>query len=430
VTDVMHETRLTEAVASLRAGGEEAILAAVARVAPELEARAAENDRLGVFPKESIDLLWASGLGSLTIPREDGGIGAELTTVARAIEALAMADAAATLILVWTLLFYRMVNGPESPWPAELRRTMNAAALHGPALGNFLNVEPQLGSSSRGGLVQTRATPVTLQDGSPGWRINGRKIYSTGSNGLQWMVTTAHTEDDPEGLRVGQFLIPGDTPGIEVVETWNHMGMRATASNDVVFTDVDIPLDHGIGLQLYDEGARTSLKPDAAGTLASVIVLVIVIYQGVAKASRDGLLRFLNDRIPANLGAALATLPRFQEAVGEIEALIYANDRLIYDLTRRVDHAAVDHSPPPSLGEVGLVKVLVSRNVLTTTERALALMGNPGLTRDNVLERHHRDALCSRIHTPQDDMVLTNTGKAALAAADSLQTTSQETADE
>ncbi|MES1247153.1 MAG: acyl-CoA dehydrogenase family protein [Actinomycetota bacterium] len=415
MTGATAETTPTERAAALRDGGDHAVLEAVARIAPELEARAAENDRLGVFPTESIDLIWSAGLGSLTVPRDAGGVGAELTTVARAVEALARADAAATLILVWTLLFYRLVNGPESPWPQELRDLLNESVAHGPALANFLNVEPQLGSSSRGGLVQTTAARIELPDGSPGWRVNGRKIYSTGSNGLRWLVATAHTEDDPEGLRVGQFLIPGDTPGIEVVETWDHLGMRATASNDVVFTDVDIPLGHAVGLTVYDEGAPNGLKGDASGTLASVIVLVIAIYQGVAKASRDALVAFLRDRKPANLGASLATLPRFQEAVGDIEALLYANDRLIYDLTGRVDRAAAGTSPPPTLGEVGLVKVVVSRNVLATTERALALAGNPGLTRSNPLERHYRDALCSRIHTPQDDMVLLTTGKAALA---------------
>jgi alkylation response protein AidB-like acyl-CoA dehydrogenase len=425
VTEVINEKPLSAAIAALRDGGEEAVLATVARIAPKLEARAAENDRLGVYPADSIELLWSQGLGSLTVPREYGGIGAELTTVARAMEVLARADAAVTLIFVWTLLFYRTVNGPESPWPAELRQIVNESVAHGPALGNFLNVEPQLGSSTRGGLVQTSAARITLEDGSPGWRINGRKIYSTGSDGLQWMVATAHTENDPEGLRVGQFLIRGDTLGVEVVKTWDHLGMRATVSNDVVFTDVDIPLNHGIGLYQYRDGSTSSLRPDATGTLVSVIALVIVIYQGVAKASRDALVRFLNDRKPTNLGASLATLPRFQEALGDIEARIYANDRLIYDLTERVDRASNAESQP-SLDEVGWVKVLVSRNVLTTTEQALALSGNPGLMRSNVLERHYRDALCSRIHMPQDDMVLTKTGKAALTAAESREVVGEE----
>jgi alkylation response protein AidB-like acyl-CoA dehydrogenase len=416
MTVTTSDTPLTAAVSQLRDGGEQAVLAAVARIAPELAARAAENDRLGVFPRESIDLIWSTGLGSLTIPRERGGIGVGLTTTARAIEALAREDAGATLVFVWSLLFYRLINGEGSPWPRELTGLVNDSVLQGPALANFLNVEPQLGTSARGGLVETSATRVTLADGSPGWRINGHKIYSTGSSGLRWLVVTAHTpEDDPEGLRVGTFLIPGGTAGIEVVGTWDHLGMRATASNDVIFTDVDIPFEHGIGLGPYTGGTPELLGADPSGTLASTILLVLVIYNGIAKASRDALVRFLNDRRPSNLGSSLAALPRFQEAVGEIEALIYANDRLIFDFTQRFDRrqAEPDSAPPPSRSEVSIIKVLVSRNVITTTERALALTGNPGLTRNHVLERHYRDALCSRVHTPQEDLVLIAAGKAA-----------------
>ena len=62
----------------------------------------------------------------------------------------------------------------------------------------------------------------------------------------------------------------------------------------------------------------------------------------------------------------------------------------------------------------GLAKVVVARNVITVTEQAVALIGNAGLTRHNPLQRHLRDALCSRIHSPQDDTILPNAGRAAL----------------
>jgi len=214
--------------------------------------RAADNDRLGVYPEESIALIWSTALAALTIPVDRGGLGAPIVTTARAIETLAYADAAATLVLVWTLLFHRLINAPGSPWPEALVERVNGDALAGPSLSNFLNVEPQLGTSASGGLVATNAAPVTLPDGSPGWRINGHKIYSTGSNGLRWLVVTGSVQSDgARGVKVGTFLIPGDAPGIQIIETWDHFGMRATASNDIILTDVDVPFDHAIGLQPF-----------------------------------------------------------------------------------------------------------------------------------------------------------------------------------
>jgi alkylation response protein AidB-like acyl-CoA dehydrogenase len=62
-----------------------------------------------------------------------------------------------------------------------------------------------------------------------------------------------------------------------------------------------------------------------------------------------------------------------------------------------------------------LIKHVVTTNVIDTTLKALELTGNPGLSRNNPLERHYRNALCSRIHTPQSDAILATAGKAAFA---------------
>jgi alkylation response protein AidB-like acyl-CoA dehydrogenase len=120
----------------------------------------------------------------------------------------------------------------------------------------------------------------------------------------------------------------------------------------------------------------------------------------------------LNERVPSNLGASLATLPRFQTAVGEIEALLYTNDRLLFGLADEADGRA------PSFETAGavptLAKVVITANVIESLEIALTLTGNPGLSHHHPLQRHYRDALCSRIHTPQDDVVLLGAGKTAL----------------
>ncbi len=269
------QTSLRDTISALRSGGAEAIFAAARAIAPELASRAAENDRLGVYPEESVALIWSTGLGALTIPREKGGLGASLTTTARAIEILAHADAAATLVVVWTLLFHRLIHVPDSPWPKHLIDRVTSDALAGPALSNFLNVEPDLGTSIRGGVVATNAKPVTLADGSPGWRINGHKIYSTGGKGLRWLVVSGSVGSKEAGdLQLGTFLVPGGVHGVEVIETWDQLGMRATASNDIVFHDVDVPFDHAIGLHPYTGQPTRVLGDDPTGSLASTALLI------------------------------------------------------------------------------------------------------------------------------------------------------------
>ncbi|MCY1464396.1 hypothetical protein D9M71_824150 [compost metagenome] len=92
--------------------------------------------------------------------------------------------------------------------------------------------------------------------------------------------------------------------------------------------------------------------------------------------------------------------------VGRIDTLLFANQGLL-------DAAVTGQVDPRHAGQL---KHLVSRNAIQAVELAIEAAGNPGLSRRNPLERHYRDVLCSRIHTPQDDVVLGQVGRAALAA--------------
>jgi alkylation response protein AidB-like acyl-CoA dehydrogenase len=281
------------------------------------------------------------------------------------------------------------------------------SSARGVALINALRVEPELGTPARGGL------PATVAHRLPddrGWRLIGRKTYSTGIPRLRWLAVWART-DDPEPL-VGTFVVEAGTPGYRVEETWDHLGMRATRSDDVIFEGTEIPLDHAV--ELTPVGTLPAAARDP-WFMAWNNLIISSIYNGVAHAARDWLVGYLNERTPSSLGAPLATLPRFQEAVGEIEALLYANDRLLQGSALEVDEG------PDAIGAAGrsgLVKRTATANAIRAVEIGIALIGNPGLSRHHPIERHYRDVLCSRIHTPQDDTIALTAGKAALAPND------------
>jgi alkylation response protein AidB-like acyl-CoA dehydrogenase len=95
--------------------------------------------------------------------------------------------------------------------------------------------------------------------------------------------------------------------------------------------------------------------------------------------------------------------------MGEIQALLYTNERLIYGLAEQMDRDGYD-----AAGETSMAKLVATNNAIKAVDLGLGLIGNPGLSRHNPLERYHRDVLCSRIHVPQDDMVLGMAGRAAL----------------
>ncbi|MFO1109621.1 MAG: acyl-CoA dehydrogenase family protein [Bradyrhizobium sp.] len=377
------------------AGGTDHI-ARAQEIAANFADRAAGHDRDGSFPFENFNELSDAGLLSLTVPAALGGTGAGARAAARVIGIFGRACPSTALVLSMHYINH-LVMARSPTWPGRLSRKLARESVDGLALINALRVEPELGSPSRGGLPATVARRTET-----GWRLTGHKIYSTGAPILKWYAVWART-DEPEP-RVGQFLVPAGLPGTRIVETWNHLGLRASGSHDVIFDEVVIPLDYEIDVRRPEEWRAPDFTQAAAHT-----VFVAAIYDGIARAARDWLVRFLRHRVPSGLGAPLATLPRAQEILGGIEARLVVNARLINGLACDFDDGA-----ELSAGEPNAIKLTVTNNAVAVVEDALSLAGNHGLARSNPLERYHRDVLCGRVHTPQDDSTRIGLGRAAL----------------
>ncbi|WP_036006733.1 acyl-CoA dehydrogenase family protein, partial [Bradyrhizobium yuanmingense] len=165
-----------------------------------------------------------------------------------------------------------------------------------------------------------------------------------------------------------------------------------------------VPLDAEVDLRKPADWRTLDVTQQTVHT-----VFIAAIYDGVARAARDWLINFLKQRVPASLGAPLATLARAQEIVGAIEARLAVNARLIDTAARDFDDG-VDLSA----GESNVIKLTVTNNAVAVVEDALSLTGNHGLSRANPLERHYRDVLCGRVHTPQDDSTRIGLGRLAL----------------
>ena len=360
-------------------------------------ADAAHNDSAARFPADNIARLRQAGLLALTVSKRYGGGGAGLLDTSRVLGALAEGCASTTLILAMQL-FKQAALTRTDLWPEQVQARVSAEAVEQGALINSLRVEPELGSPARGGLPATmiRRTPE-------GWKLSGHKIFATGAPGLRWMDVWARTEDDP--AQVGHVLVRGDAPGIRIVETWDHIGMRATCSHDVLFENVPVANQH-VAVRPLVEWQNADVAQaawNAAGMAA--------IYTGIARAARDWVVDFLRRRVPSGLGAPLATLPRAQEKVGEIEMLLCANARLIGSVASETDYGS-----PTSPNESALIKTMAIENAIRAVELAASLAGNHAHARANPIERHIRDVRCGRVQAPQADAAHVAAGRSVLLA--------------
>jgi len=372
----------------------ESRVAALRHLVKDFASRAAAHDRSGMIALDNLHDLRDAGFLALPVPTAHGGAALDLRDMTDIVAQVALGDPSTALILAMHYLQTGTIVRSRT-WPDALRAEVFDSIVRDGALVNALRVEPELGTPARGGLPATMVRQVGGR-----FLLNGRKIFSTGSTALHWGIVWARTDD--QNPRVGQVLVPLDLPGVRIEESWHQLGMRATASHTIVFDNVEIPERHLIAM------APPGPAEDAVAQGNWHAIVVAALYDGIARAARDWFVGFLHDRVPANLGAPLSTTPRFQALVGEIDALLLSNRALIAHGLNRAE------AGDAAQADAGLIKHLVTENAINAVGRAVAAIGNPGLSQTNPLERHYRDVLCGRIHTPQADSALLAAGRAAL----------------
>ncbi|ARU95290.1 acyl-CoA dehydrogenase family protein [Tatumella citrea] len=345
---------------------------------------AEQIDQNGAFPHQNLTWLRQNKLLSLATAQQYGGNGASLATLQQVIAAIAGGEPSTALITCMHYLHHLRLRQPNR-WPAELIRRVSESAVSEGGLINSLRVEPELGSPARGGLPQTIAKRTAT-----GWVLNGHKLYTTGIEGLHWLAVWARSDDQTP--LVGSWLVPKSAPGISIIHSWDHLGMRGTGSHEVILKDVTVPLNYAADVTPYT-GAVTPDNEALTRFANANTALLAAIYDSIARSAITWLTGWLQQRIPSGLGKPLASLPRVHEQVGQIEALLLTN-RSLLDLAAREAFSQSD---------AGLAKATITDNAITVVDLALQLSGNHGLTRDNPLERHYRNVLCGRVHTPQRD---------------------------
>ncbi len=371
----------------------------IIEMAESLAAIAAKNapahEKDNTFPHDTFKALIDAGYHTLTIPEDQGGMGATALEAMMAQERLARGDGSVALAICMHLgHIYGVATSTD--WPDDLRKKMIADVVNNGALYNTAASEPGLGSPSRGGFFATTAerTPDDC------WKLNGHKTWTTLSPALGYVGVGATITENGEPVEKASFLVPMDTPGVKIEETWDNMSMSATGSHDLVLTDVIVPGDHRLPVS-----GKPSNSPWS--------ILTSAVYLGVGVAARDFTIAFAKTRKPAAMGGkTIATLPNVQARVAEIELKLLESRSALYGAVQQWE----DH--PELRRELGWqlagAKVIVTNNSIDITDQALRVVGSVGLQRKHPLERYFRDARAGLGNPPLDDVAVGMIGKAVL----------------
>lgn len=362
-------------------------------LAADIATRADRADRDGCLPEEDVALLKRSGYLALSVPQEHGGQGASLATCVAAQLELAQGSASTALVAAMQLQVFGHQREVRS-WRDEAYDRLCHAAADTGALVNYVASEPKMGSPSRGGLPET--TAVRSDDGNH-LIVNGHKTWATGGRHLDTMLVRVAVESQP-----GVVAVPQASDGIEWQETWRDaLSLRASDSHDVTFHDVRVPL-----VNLIETGDAKAVPNVWFPMILSAV------YLGTAVAARNAVIKFALERVPTALGKPIATLPKIQRQIGEIDVALQAAQSLLFEVAgswsgRDEDRAAL-------MPRIAAAKLAVNEATVEATDKALQIAGGTSITRALPLERYFRDVRAGAMQPPSGDTALEMVGRAAL----------------
>jgi alkylation response protein AidB-like acyl-CoA dehydrogenase len=362
--------------------------------------RAAVYDRENRFFHEDFEELRASGYLDLPIPAEYGGPGLSLAEVVRLQRRLAY-HAPATAIAVNMHLYWLGVAadlyraGDEScAWILE-----EAAAGHVFAAGHG---EP-------GNDVPLVLSTTVADRVEGGWEFTGHKIF--GSLSPVWTYLGIHGMDasDPANPQVVHGFLSRDAEGYEIRDTWDVLGMRATASHDTVLQRAFVPDD------------RVAVVAPAGAAGAGHFVLAVNawallgfanVYAGIAQRAYDLAVQGLQGKSSLALTRPMAYHPEIQHHVAEMRMALETIEPLIERVARDWSDG-VDH------GMDWPLKIVTAKHVAVTkawqvVDTALDVSGGGGIFKRNRMEQLFRDARLGRIHPANTFLTHEIVGKGSL----------------
>ncbi|HYA34353.1 MAG TPA: acyl-CoA dehydrogenase family protein [Candidatus Binataceae bacterium] len=375
------------------------LVALAAELAADFAKRATEHDRNASFPMENIQKLKDAGYTALLIPEAYGGLGADLEDFILCQEQLAQGCGSTTLAINMHLFGL----GPMAERATGLDREkmfFEAIGRQRQLLGGGIS-EPETGGDW--GIFATTAR----KDGDY-YVINGRKTFNSLSPAIDLFMVMA-TLADTNPLRSAAFIIPRGTPGMEVVETWDAMAMRATASHDLILKDVRVP-----SMAMGESRASGPLDEDAIGLFAWFSLSVAAIYTGIATAALKFTREFASRHRPLALPRPIKYLPGIQFAVAEAEAII-AQTRALWLMTAR----EYMNDRNAFTGEAGLARAVMPKyvgtnNAVRAVDHLAEAVGAHGLLRKFPMERYVRDVRAGMYHPLSNARARELIGKSSL----------------
>ncbi|NOP97077.1 SfnB family sulfur acquisition oxidoreductase [Mycolicibacterium fortuitum] len=380
---------MTDLAGAVRVASAEAALAVAAELSRTFAEGAGARDAHRILPHEQVRALKESGLLALTVPADHGGLDVPVAVLAEVLWLIAHGDPSIGQIPHSHFTFLEALRLQGSPQQqAYFYGLVADGAL-------FANAQSERGPHP----VDVDTTTLTASDA--GYVLGGRKYYSTGALFADWLVVRASRSDGSAQVPTATTpkaiaFVPRDAAGVEIVDDWDGMGQRTTASGTVTLDAVEVPAAHVV------EFSPIFARPTVYGARAQVLHAALDV--GIATGALEEAVRQAAKARPhfeASVSSAVED-PTLVQVAGELTVTVRGAQVLLAEAARQVDTARADLTEDSAAAAsiaVAIAKVAAARAAVEAGSALFEFGGTRSASASGNLSRYWRDA---RTHTLHD----------------------------
>ena len=344
----------------------------------EVKPLAQEVDETEHFPRETVNKMAKTGFLGIPVPKEYGGQGCDTLAYAMCVEELSKVCATTGVIVS---AHTSLCCDPIKTYGTEEQKQKYLIPLaKGEKLGAFGLTEPGAGTDAQG--QQTKA----VLDGDE-WVLNGTKIFITNGKEADVYVVIAVTgiveKRGKKQKEISAFLVEKGTPGFEFGTKEKKMGIRGSATYELIFTDCRIPKENMLGKQ--GEGFKIAMHTLDGGRIGIAAQAL-----GIAEGALERTVEYVKER--KQFGRSIAQFQNTQFQLADMATKVQAAQMMVY-------RAAVAKATQKEYGyEAAMAKLYAAEVAMEVTTKAVQLHGGYGYIREYDVERMMRDAKITEIY--------------------------------
>jgi len=339
---------------------------------------AAEFDESGEFPHETIKKMGEMGFMGIEVPEEYGGAGLDTLSYVLALEEICKVDAAHGVVMSVnnSLYAYGFLHfGTEEQKKKYLRPVAS-----GKAIGAYSLTEPMSGSDA--GAMRSRA----VRDGDF-YLLNGRKSWVTSAPVADYIVVFMMTDPGKGAKGISAFIIETGKPGFTLGKKEPKLGIRASATSEILFEDYRCPVENRLGEE--GEGFKIAMTVLDAGRIGIAAQAL-----GIAEAAYEASLGYARER--EAFGQKIGQFQGISFKLADMKTRLEASRLLTYNAALAKERSKT--SGDRFTLEASMAKLFASETAMFCAHAAVQIHGGMGYSKELPIERYFRDAKITEIY--------------------------------